>query len=145
MNSGVLYAVGAYLSWGLFPLYFRQLAAIPALQVVAHRTLWSLVFVTLLLLAIFVYPFLYALYISFTEWTLGQQLTPTWTGFANYVALFNDSRFLNAIYRSALFVTGAVSIELVLGFALALLFNKHLPAFGFFRTLAVRKYRTATA
>ncbi|MFX5801649.1 EamA family transporter, partial [Acinetobacter baumannii] len=51
MNAGVLYAVGAYLSWGLFPLYFRQLAAIPALQVVAHRTLWSLVFVTLLLLA----------------------------------------------------------------------------------------------
>jgi multiple sugar transport system permease protein len=92
---------------------------------------------TLLLLAIFVYPFVYALYISFTEWTLGQQLSPTWTGFANYVSLVGDRRFLNAIYRSGLFVTGAVSIELVLGFALALLFNKHLPGFGFFRTLAV--------
>jgi multiple sugar transport system permease protein len=92
---------------------------------------------TLLLLAIFAYPFLYALYISFTEWTLGQQLSPIWTGLANYVSLLSDRRFLNAIYRSALFVTGAVSIELVLGFALALLFNKHLPAFGFFRTLAV--------
>ncbi len=92
---------------------------------------------TLLLLAIFVYPFVYALYISFTEWTLGQQLSPSWTGLANYVSLLSDGRFLNAIYRSGLFVTGAVSIELVLGFALALLFNKHLPAFGFFRTLAV--------
>ena len=92
---------------------------------------------TLLLLAIFVYPFVYALCISFTEWTLGQQLSPTWTGFANYVSLVGDRRFLNAIYRSGLFVTGAVSIELVLGFALALLFNKHLPGFGFFRTLAV--------
>lgn len=88
-------------------------------------------------MGIFVYPFLYALYISFTEWTLGQQLSPTWTGLANYVGLFGDDRFRNAIYRSAVFVTGAVSIELVLGFALALLFNKHLPAFGFFRTLAV--------
>jgi chloramphenicol-sensitive protein RarD len=39
MNAGVLYALGAYLSWGLFPLYFRQIAAIPALQIVAHRTL----------------------------------------------------------------------------------------------------------
>ena len=92
---------------------------------------------TLLLLAIFAYPFVYAFYISFTEWTLGQQLSPTWTGLANYINLLGDRRFLNAIYRSTLFVTGAVSIELVLGFALALLFNKHLPAFGFLRTLAV--------
>lgn len=91
----------------------------------------------LLLVGIFVYPFVYALYISFTEWTLGQQLSPTWAGFANYTSLFGDDRFQNAIYRSGVFVTGAVSIELVLGFALALLFNKHLPAFGFFRTLAV--------
>ncbi|MFG6433099.1 EamA family transporter RarD [Roseateles sp. LYH14W] len=50
MNSGVLYALGAYLSWGLFPLYFRQIAAIPSLQIVAHRTLWSLAFVAVVLL-----------------------------------------------------------------------------------------------
>lgn len=50
MNAGVLYALGAYLSWGLFPLYFRQIAAIPALQIVAHRTLWSLAFVAVVLL-----------------------------------------------------------------------------------------------
>lgn len=50
MNPGILYAIGAYLSWGLFPLYFREIAAIPALQVVAHRTLWSLAFVAALLL-----------------------------------------------------------------------------------------------
>jgi multiple sugar transport system permease protein len=92
---------------------------------------------TILLLAIFVYPFLYALRISFTEWTLGQQLTPVWTGLANYASLLGDDRFLNAIFRSTVFVSFAVSIELVLGFVLALLFNKHLPAFGFFRTLAV--------
>ena len=51
MNSGILYALGAYLSWGLFPLYFRQIATIPALQIVAHRTLWSLAFVTIVLVA----------------------------------------------------------------------------------------------
>ncbi|MDR7331347.1 EamA family transporter RarD [Roseateles asaccharophilus] len=50
MNAGVFYALGAYLSWGLFPLYFRQIAAIPSLQIVAHRTLWSLVFVAGVLL-----------------------------------------------------------------------------------------------
>jgi chloramphenicol-sensitive protein RarD len=50
MNSGILFALGAYLSWGLFPLYFHQIASVPALQVVAHRTLWSLVFVAAVLL-----------------------------------------------------------------------------------------------
>ena len=50
MNSGILFALGAYLSWGLFPLYFRQIATIPALQIVAHRTLWSLAFVAVVLI-----------------------------------------------------------------------------------------------
>ena len=45
MNPGIAYATLAYLSWGLFPLYFRQVADVPALEVVLHRTLWSLVFV----------------------------------------------------------------------------------------------------
>lgn len=49
MNSGILFALGAYLSWGLFPLYFRQIATLPALQIVAHRTLWSLAFVAVVL------------------------------------------------------------------------------------------------
>lgn len=45
MNPGILYATLAYVIWGLFPLYFRELAAVPALEVIAHRTVWSLVFV----------------------------------------------------------------------------------------------------
>ena len=43
MNPGIAYAALAYLCWGLFPLYFRQLTDVPALEVVLHRTLWSLV------------------------------------------------------------------------------------------------------
>jgi chloramphenicol-sensitive protein RarD len=45
MHIGILYATLAYVAWGLFPLYFHQLAGIPALEVVVHRTVWSLVFV----------------------------------------------------------------------------------------------------
>ncbi|GAB1387063.1 EamA family transporter RarD [Melaminivora sp.] len=50
LPPGVLYATLAYAAWGVFPLYFRQLSAVPALEIVAHRTLWSLVFVLLVLL-----------------------------------------------------------------------------------------------
>ncbi len=45
MNTGILYAALAYIAWGLFPLYFKQVADVPSLEVVMHRTLWSLVFV----------------------------------------------------------------------------------------------------
>ena len=49
MNSGVLYALSAYVLWGLFPLYFKALEQVPALQILAHRMAWSLLVVVLLL------------------------------------------------------------------------------------------------
>src|SRR5881296_3302583 len=49
MNPGIVYAALAYAAWGLFPLYFRQLNAVDAFEIVLHRTVWSLVFVLLLL------------------------------------------------------------------------------------------------
>jgi chloramphenicol-sensitive protein RarD len=52
MNPGVLYATGAYIAWGLFPLYFHQLAGIAPLEVVMHRTLWSAVFLLCVLLVL---------------------------------------------------------------------------------------------
>jgi chloramphenicol-sensitive protein RarD len=50
MSHGIIYASLAYIAWGLFPLYFRHLASVPALEVIMHRTLWSLVFLVLVLL-----------------------------------------------------------------------------------------------
>jgi chloramphenicol-sensitive protein RarD len=44
MNSGVLYAALAYVAWGLFPIFFKQLSNVNAVEVVMHRMVWSLVF-----------------------------------------------------------------------------------------------------
>lgn len=41
MNKGVWYAVAAYLSWGLFPIYWKGLHQIPALELICHRIVWS--------------------------------------------------------------------------------------------------------
>jgi chloramphenicol-sensitive protein RarD len=41
MNRGTLYALGAYLIWGSFPVYFRQLQHVAALQIIGHRIVWS--------------------------------------------------------------------------------------------------------
>jgi len=45
LGSGIL----AYLIWGFFPVYFKSLVTVPALQVVAHRIVWSLLFLFLLI------------------------------------------------------------------------------------------------
>ena len=52
LPAGPLAAAAAYISWGLFPIYFKQIPEVPPLQVVAHRSLWSLVFVITLLAAL---------------------------------------------------------------------------------------------
>ena len=43
-RAGFLFGLGAYLVWGVMPLYFKALAHVSALEIVAHRVLWSLVF-----------------------------------------------------------------------------------------------------
>ena len=50
MNPGMLYAALAFLAWGLFPLYFKALRSIPAQEILAHRMVWSLLFLAAVLL-----------------------------------------------------------------------------------------------
>lgn len=49
MNPGAVYAALAFVMWGLYPLYFRLVASVPALEVVLHRAVWSLLFIALVL------------------------------------------------------------------------------------------------
>jgi chloramphenicol-sensitive protein RarD len=49
MNPGLLYCVLAFGMWGTFPLYFRALSAVPALEMVLHRCVWSVVFLLAIL------------------------------------------------------------------------------------------------
>ncbi len=41
MRRGIWYAVGAYLLWGLFPVYWKLLVHVPATQLIGHRIVWS--------------------------------------------------------------------------------------------------------
>ncbi|SNY68198.1 EamA family transporter RarD [Paractinoplanes atraurantiacus] len=48
-RRGYLYGLAAYVMWGFFPIYFKHLQPASALEILAHRVVWSVVFVTLLL------------------------------------------------------------------------------------------------
>ncbi len=49
-RRGFLYGVGAYLLWGLFPLYWPLLKPAGALEILSHRIAWSLITMTVVLL-----------------------------------------------------------------------------------------------
>lgn len=46
---GILYGLGAYLLWGVLPIYWKLLQHVEAMEILASRFLWSAVFVFLLL------------------------------------------------------------------------------------------------
>ncbi|MGI5147004.1 EamA family transporter RarD [Plantactinospora sp. CA-294935] len=49
VRRGYLYGLGAYTLWGFFPLYIRLLKPAGPIEILAHRVVWSMVFVALLL------------------------------------------------------------------------------------------------
>lgn len=44
VRDGLLFGVGAYTLWGLFPIYLKAVSDAPALEILAHRILWSVPF-----------------------------------------------------------------------------------------------------
>jgi len=49
-RRGYILGLSAYIIWGLFPLYFKAIANVPAVEIIIHRVLWSALFGGLLLL-----------------------------------------------------------------------------------------------
>ena len=41
MNKGIWYGIAAYAMWGFFPIYWKLLHDVPALQLLGHRIVWS--------------------------------------------------------------------------------------------------------
>ncbi len=52
MNPGIVYALLAFLLWGLLPLYLHLLAPVSTAEILAHRIVWSLATVLILLVAL---------------------------------------------------------------------------------------------
>jgi chloramphenicol-sensitive protein RarD len=49
--TGVFYAASAFLIWGLSPVYWKTMQAVPALEIVTHRVIWSFFILLALTLA----------------------------------------------------------------------------------------------
>jgi multiple sugar transport system permease protein len=80
----------------------------------------------LLLLALNLFPLLFNIYLSFTNADLSGGVVEG-VGARNYSLLFSEPRYANAFTITALFVLLSVSLELVLGFCLALALRDRVP------------------
>ena len=50
MNRGIALALGAYLIWGILPIYWKTLDHVPSIEILANRIFWSFIFFTIILL-----------------------------------------------------------------------------------------------
>lgn len=86
--------------------------------------------------AMIVFPIGYTLYLSFFEWSMSPIDAPVWVALDNYrQLLFNDERFWNAFGRTFYFTFGAMLFQLVLGVAIAVLFNRKFRGKNLIKTL----------
>ncbi len=76
----------------------------------------------LVLLALTIFPLIYAVYISFQDFYLPRPHATKFVGVQNYAGILTDSRFWTSLKQSLMFMFGSISVEFFLGLALALFF-----------------------
>jgi multiple sugar transport system permease protein len=90
----------------------------------------------LFVLFMMAFPLVYNTYLSFHSWTGSAVRPPEPVGIDNYTQLLtNDDRFYPAVGRTIVFTVVAVSVELVLGIAIALLLKDAFPGQNIIKTL----------
>jgi multiple sugar transport system permease protein len=82
--------------------------------------------VILALLILTIFPILYLIYKSFFNYNMEFAYKTTFAGIGNYKQAFGESRFWDSLKTSMVYTTGALLIELILGFGIALLLNRSL-------------------
>lgn len=103
-----------------------------------RATPWLLMAPALLLVgAVTLYPFAYSLAISFQNMELTRIGRSEFVGLDNYARLLEDPAFRDSLLLSVIYVLGSVAGSLVLGFALAVLFDRELRGMVLFRSLLI--------
>lgn len=88
--------------------------------------------VVLLILGLVAYPFLFAIWVSFTDMVIGS--TGNFIGFKNFAYLAGTATFWAAIWNTITIVLISDILKLGIGLGLALLVHQHLPGRGIFRS-----------
>lgn len=105
---------------------------------------WLFVIPALIPLIVFwIYPILRSICISFTDW---DYMSPTYNFvfFDNFIALFRDQRFYDALWNTVVFTLGTLLPTIVLGLMLALLLQKSFKGSGIIKFILFSPWITPT-
>ena len=78
-------------------------------------------------------PMGYSLYLSLTKF--GLLSAPQWIGLSNYVALFHDTRYLQSVKVTLIYVVTSVPLKLAFALLVAVALNRGIKALGFYRSV----------
>ena len=111
--------------------------ALPARQGLSDRALaWLFVGPTIVLLLAFnIFPLFWTIYLSFTNYRANKPNAEVkWLGISNYQRVLNDEAIWENMRVTAHFLCSSIALQLVLGFALALLLNRKFRSHSFWST-----------
>jgi multiple sugar transport system permease protein len=95
-----------------------------------HAFMWP---AFLVVLAVTLFPLIYALTVSFQTVRIVPPIPPRYVGLQNYTEIIESARFWGAIGTTATIVFISVSLQYVIGFALALTLHHNIPGASLYR------------
>jgi polyol transport system permease protein len=85
-------------------------------------------------------PFLLTLWYSLQSWSLVRPGSEHFVGFANYVAVFQDSQFWTTALNTVIMTVGSVLVAMLIGIGLALILDRKFIGRGIVRTLLITPF-----
>jgi len=82
-------------------------------------------------LAVIVFPWVFTIWMSMQEWKVGAPTT--FVGFANYLRMPKDPRFVEAVWHTLVYTALSVILPLIFGTFAAVVFHQKFPLRGFLR------------
>ena len=89
----------------------------------------------ILLILMNIFPLVYSLYLSFTEYSVISGDAPTWVGIQNYQDILTDQRFWGNFAVTGRYALLSVSLQMIVGFGLAMLLRSKFFGSGLLTTL----------
>jgi multiple sugar transport system permease protein len=89
----------------------------------------------ILLIAVNVFPLLYSLYLSFTNFLAVQNKPPGWVGFANFGTILSSPEMWHNFATTGRYALMSVGLQTVIGFSLAMVVRRKFFGSGLITTL----------
>ncbi|MBI1278765.1 MAG: ABC transporter permease subunit [Anaerolineaceae bacterium] len=97
--------------------------------------LWFILPTIILLIIMNIFPLIYSLFLSFTNYSVIADKPPQWIGLQNYTTILSDQNFWTAFATTGRYAILTVILQTIIGFGLALLLRNKFKGSGLVTTL----------